>query len=71
MDKEIGRGNFGVVYKGTWRGGLVAIKQLIVKEGITEKEWEEFKSEAALMGSLRYVHYNGDCSVNGNGDSIL
>jgi len=53
FDQEIGRGNFGAVFKGTWRGGEVAIKLLLEKENLTEKEYEEFRSEAFLMCNLR------------------
>jgi len=54
IEKEIGRGNFGVVFKGFWRGGAVAIKQLAVREGgLSENDYQSFKHEASLMAQLR------------------
>ncbi|KAL6073324.1 Tyrosine-protein kinase [Balamuthia mandrillaris] len=50
FEKEIGRGAFGVVWRGTWRDSEVAIKRL----NITRSEQiEAFKAEAELMKRLR------------------
>jgi hypothetical protein len=51
FEKQIGAGGFGVVYRGTWRGGAVAIKQVIDK--FNSSDIENFKAEAKLMASLR------------------
>jgi hypothetical protein len=39
FDKEIGRGAYGLVWKGTWRGATVAIKQVIELTTIFEVEF--------------------------------
>jgi len=51
VDVELGRGDFGVVFKGFWRGGTVAIKQ--VHNIVSEKDLLDFKGEAAVMRNLR------------------
>jgi len=53
FEQEIGRGAYGVVFKGRWRGGTVAIKQLILRSIISERELQDFRSEAAVMKRLR------------------
>jgi len=53
FEQEIGRGAFGVVFKGRWRGGTVAIKQLILKSMMSPRDLSDFKSEAAVMKRLR------------------
>lgn len=72
MDKEIGRGAFGVVFKGRWRGGAVAIsklhrlfflpifkkEQLLLKNTLTDKEMKDFQDEAAVMASLRWIFFH-------------
>jgi hypothetical protein len=54
MSKKIGRGAFGVVYKGKWRMQTVAVKQLNTggKE-MTQKQYDEFFGECEVMMSLR------------------
>eukprot|EP01089_Gocevia_fonbrunei_P001738 TRINITY_DN11630_c0_g2_i1.p1 TRINITY_DN11630_c0_g2~~TRINITY_DN11630_c0_g2_i1.p1 ORF type:complete len:189 (-),score=38.30 TRINITY_DN11630_c0_g2_i1:386-952(-) len=47
---SIGRGNFGIVYRGTWRGAKVAVKKLDI--AVTEHELDEFRREAELMTLL-------------------
>jgi len=63
-----------VVYKGKWRGGEVAIKQMPVSE-LSGKELEEFKGEAALMSKLRphtnVVQFIGACIRPGEPLCIL
>jgi fyn-related kinase len=51
LEAKVGKGSFGVVWKGRWRGGLVAVKKM--KEGIQQKEIEDFKVEASVMAKLR------------------
>jgi predicted Ser/Thr protein kinase len=48
VKEEIGRGSFGVVYKGVWRESDVAIKQLASKK-YSEKELTDFEVEAEVL----------------------
>lgn len=41
LDKEVGRGAYGVVFKGRCRGRDVAIKQIDVKGGTDSPEYEK------------------------------
>jgi hypothetical protein len=52
MEQEIGRGAFGVVFKGQWRGTPVAVKQILSTE-MNEKELKAFVAEITLMRALR------------------
>lgn len=47
---EIGRGGYGVVYKGDLRGMLVAVK--CIGEGLSAKDRQDFEQEAKLLQSL-------------------
>ncbi|KAL6066360.1 Tyrosine-protein kinase BTK [Balamuthia mandrillaris] len=54
MEKEIGRGAFGTVFKGKWRNTQVAIKTIRQDVSyLSAKELDEFKSEAKLMMNMR------------------
>ena len=58
-DDELGRGNFGIVYKGKHNGTVVAIKELkeVDKDKQTEdykKEAEDFKKENEVMRKLNH-----------------
>jgi WD40 repeat protein len=50
--EELGRGGFGVVYKGEYQFGQVAIKTLLHQE-LKNSLIEDFKKEASMMASLR------------------
>ncbi len=66
IDKELGRGGFGVVHQGTWRFNPVAIKQLLVANP-TADSLEEFKAETQIMAKLRspnIVQFYGACLGN-------
>jgi len=52
MEKEIGSGAYGVVYKAKWRSTPVAVKQLKSTQ-FSDKELEDFRSECDLMMKLR------------------
>jgi serine/threonine protein kinase len=53
LGEEIGRGSSGVVYKATWRGTEVAMKQLLSSKQMSTKEIHDFIAEISLMASLR------------------
>jgi Protein tyrosine and serine/threonine kinase len=56
VGKEIGRGNFGVVYKAKWRGAVVCVKRLLGDgdDGpMAQEARREFMKEARQMGRLR------------------
>lgn len=56
IEREIGSGQYGVVYLGRWRDAEVAIKKL--NNQLSEKELDDFRKEGKLMASLR-PHPNG------------
>lgn len=65
LGEKIGEGGFGVVYKGTYRFGPAAIKQLQIDNLSSEAE-EEFNKEAKIMSELHHpniVHFYGYCTV--------
>lgn len=61
---EIGKGVFGVVFKGSYFGTAVAIKKLYVS-GVPKNALTEFEKECAIMRGLRHpniVLFMGSCS---------
>jgi len=50
IDREIGKGAFGVVYLGKWRSSKVAVKKLL---DASTSSLADFESEASLMTKLR------------------
>lgn len=73
IDPEpIGRGGYGTVYKGKWRGTTVAIKKMKV-EGASDR-YNEFSQEFQTMMSVRHpniVLFMGACTVSPNLSIIL
>lgn len=55
LDRQLGGGGFGEVFKGTWRHTVVAIKKLRVHQ-LAAQGLEELKREAQLMSQLRHPH---------------
>ncbi|OWZ06860.1 TKL/DRK protein kinase [Phytophthora megakarya] len=64
VDAAIGRGVFGVVYKGSYFGTPVAIKKLHVS-GVPKNTLVEFEKECSIMKGLHHpniVLFMGSCS---------
>ncbi|KAN0019447.1 hypothetical protein ACTFIU_002656 [Dictyostelium citrinum] len=62
---RIGKGNFGEVYLGTWRGSEVAVKKLPA-HNINENILKEFNREINLMKNLRHpnvIQFLGSCLI--------
>ncbi|KCV70895.1 TKL/DRK protein kinase [Fonticula alba] len=72
LDSEpLGRGHFGIVYRGRYRGTEVAVKRLLSSNEIMESSTalREFKDEARILGSLRHpniILFMGACFEPGN-----
>jgi len=65
IEERIGKGNFGEVYRGVWRGTEVAIKKLPAHV-LTEQLMKDFQKEVALLKALRHpnvVQFLGSCTV--------
>jgi len=67
IKEKLGGGNFGVVYRGIWHGGEVALKKL------AKEDEESFFNEASVLGKLRHpnvVQYLG-VHISPNGDKYI
>jgi len=68
LDKQIGLGSFGVVYRGRWKGVDVAVKRLI-KQKLEEKTLLSFRAEIAFLAELRHpniILFVGACTKSPN-----
>ena len=55
MGKQIGRGSYGIVFRGEWRGTPVAIKQLLFNpDEDIEQVVMDFRTEVDIMSRLRH-----------------
>ena len=56
LESKIGEGSYGVVYKATFRGAQVAVKQMRspLFVDLTQNDIEEFRKEAYMMSRLRH-----------------
>ena len=55
IEKQVGEGSFGVVYKATFRGASVAVKRMrTMFNELTNRDIEEFNKEAYMMSSIRH-----------------
>jgi serine/threonine protein kinase len=53
IDKEIGRGSYGVVFSGYWRGGLAAVKKIERTSGLDKEAIDALMNEIRFMKNLR------------------
>ena len=52
--KPLGQGSFGTVRRGWFRGLPVAVKSLIVRDGVDKRELlDEFRTEVAMLAKVR------------------
>lgn len=76
-EREIGRGGFGIVYKGVLRNGNVAVKKLSRTDDISEKQFEDELFCLIRVKHKNIVRFLGYCSnisrevVHHNGRDIL
>eukprot|EP00027_Filamoeba_sp_ATCC50430_P018551 CAMPEP_0168567218 /NCGR_PEP_ID=MMETSP0413-20121227/14878_1 /TAXON_ID=136452 /ORGANISM="Filamoeba nolandi, Strain NC-AS-23-1" /LENGTH=511 /DNA_ID=CAMNT_0008599375 /DNA_START=169 /DNA_END=1704 /DNA_ORIENTATION=+ len=66
--EKIGKGSYGVVYKGRLRGKEVAVKKLYESK-LDENTMDSFKKEVAIMSKLRHPNvllFMGACTEPGN-----
>ena len=57
LSRELGSGEFGVVYLGKWRppkGEEIEVAVKTLKEGSTEQDRVKFLQEAAIMGQFKH-----------------
>jgi serine/threonine protein kinase len=68
MGAQVGLGSYGVVYRGTWKGVDVAVKQFI-KQKLDERRMLEFRAEMAMLSELHHpniVLFIGACVKSPN-----
>lgn len=53
VDKQVGSGSLGIVYRGRWKGIDVAVKRLI-KQQIPESSMLELRAEIATLAELHH-----------------
>jgi len=53
MDKQVGAGSYGIVYRGRWKGIDVAVKRFI-KQKLSELRMLEFRAEMAFLSELHH-----------------
>lgn len=63
LQKELGRGGFGVVFKGLWHGTTVAVKKLL-NQKLDQAGLDTFMAEVSILSDLRHpniVLFMGSC----------
>ncbi|KAH6837173.1 hypothetical protein C2S53_019153 [Perilla frutescens var. hirtella] len=70
-ENELGRGGFGVVYKGELEDGTkLAVKRMVVAS-MSNKALDEFQSEIAVLSSVRHRHLVSLLGYSVEGDERL
>ena len=73
IDELIGQGGYGEVYRGTWCGVQVAIKQLYLKT-LSTKIFEDFEQETKIMSQCQFpyiIRLYGVCLEAGHYSMIM